>query len=401
MNKLSVRDLDVRGKRVLMRVDFNVPLEDGKVADDTRIRATIPTIELLLANQARLVLMSHLGRPKGPDSKLSLAPVAERLSELIQRPVAFATDCVGEMVERMAQALRPGEGLMLENLRFHPEEEANDPGFARRLARLGEVYVNDAFGTAHRAHASTAGVTEFLHPAAAGLLMVRELEVLERALSAPERPFVAILGGAKISGKIDLITHLLPRVDRMLVGGAMMFTFLRAKGIATGRSLVEEDRVAMAKTILEQAGGKLILPRDCRSARSPDAAGAEDSVIVAVEAIPPDRLGVDIGPAAVADFAAALAGAKTVLWNGPMGIFEVDAFAAGTNEVARLVAEATGRGAMTIVGGGDSVAAIEKAGLADRIGHISTGGGATLEFLEGKTLPGVAALTDAPAPARR
>lgn len=400
MNKLTVRDLDPRGKRVLMRVDYNVPLADGKVTDDTRIRATVPTIELLRAGGARLILMSHLGRPKGPDPELSLAPVAARLSELIARPVAFATDCVGEAVERLAASLAPGDVLMLENLRFHPEEEANDDRFAAQLARLGDVYVNDAFGAAHRAHASTVGVTRFLKPAAAGLLIARELEALGSVLSAPPRPFVAILGGAKISGKIDLITHLLSRVDRMLVGGAMMFTLLRAKGVATGRSLVEEDRVPMAREILAQAGTKLVLPEDCRVASAPDESGAASSAVVGVEAIPPDRMGVDIGPATVARFATALDGAKTIFWNGPMGIFEVPAFAAGTRGVARLVAEATGRGAVTIVGGGDSAAAVEAAGLSSEITHISTGGGASLEFLEGKTLPGVAALDDSPAPAR-
>ena len=403
MDKLSVRDLDVRGKRVLMRVDYNVPLADGKVTDDTRIRATLPTIELLLKQGARLILMSHLGRPKGPggaEAGLSLAPVASRLSELLGRPVAFATDCVGESVEQLASALAPGEVLLLENLRFHPEEEANDPGFASALARLCDVYVNDAFGAAHRAHASIVGVTAHLKPAAAGLLLARELEVLGQALAAPQRPFVAILGGAKISGKMDLITHLLPRVDHLLIGGAMMFTLLRAKGIATGRSLVEEDRIEMAREILARAGKKLVLPDDCRVAPSPDASGAPGTV-VAIDAIPPGQFGVDIGPATVARFAAVLGDARTVLWNGPMGIFEVPAFAPGTRAVAGLVAEATERGAMTIVGGGDSVAAVEEAGLASRISHLSTGGGASLEFLEGRTLPGVAALTDAPARAPR
>jgi phosphoglycerate kinase len=402
MDKLSVRDLDLRGgKRVLMRVDYNVPLAGRQVTDDTRIRATLPTIELVRKAGARLVLMSHLGRPKkGPDPALSLAPVAERLSDLLGSPVVFAPDCVGAAVERLAGALAPGGVLLLENLRFHPEEEANDARFAAALARLGDVYVNDAFGAAHRAHASTAAVTAYLKPAAAGLLLARELEVLGRALAAPARPFVAILGGAKISGKIDVIMSLLPRVDRMLVGGAMMFTFLKAKGIATGRSLVEEDRVEMARAILGQAGEKLVLPVDCLAAPAADGAGGPGRV-VPVEAIPAGELGVDIGPRTIEQFAAVLAGARTVLWNGPMGIFEVEVFGGGTRAVAHLLGEATARGATTIVGGGDSVAAVEGAGLAARISHISTGGGASLEFLEGKVLPGVAALTDAPARALR
>jgi phosphoglycerate kinase len=411
MKKLSVRDLDLRGgKRVLMRVDYNVPLAPAPsatstpsaasatstITDDSRIRATLPTIELLTEAGARTVLMSHLGRPKKADPTLSLAPVAERLSELLKKPVAFATDCIGEMPERLAAALPPGSLLLLENLRFHAEEEANDPAFAASLARLGEVYVNDAFGTAHRAHASTVGVTKHLKPAAAGLLLARELEVLGSLLHDPPRPFIAILGGAKISGKIDVIMNLLPRVDRMLIGGAMTFTFAAAQGIPTGRSLVEPDRIAMAREVLAKAGPKLILPVDCRVAKTTDASGAPGQ-IVPLDAIPPDQAAVDIGPATVERFREALRGARTVLWNGPMGIFEVDAFAAGTRAVAELLAEATDRGATTIIGGGDSVAAVESAGLGARISHLSTGGGASLEFLEGKELPGVAALTEAPA----
>jgi phosphoglycerate kinase len=395
LHKLGVRDLDLQGEqRVLVRVDFNVPLRDGQVADDSRIRATLPTLDYLGKAGARVILMSHLGRPKKADPALSLAPVAARLSELTGKPVAFATDCIGDVPERLAQALPAGGLLLLENLRFHPEEEANDAAFARALARLGQVYVNDAFGTAHRAHASTVGVTAYLHPAAAGLLLARELEVLGRALERPERPFVAILGGAKISGKIDVITHLLPRVDRMLIGGAMMFTFAAAKGLQTGRSLVEPDRVDLARDLLRQAGPKLLLPVDTVVAKAPDASGAPGRV-VPLDAIPAGEAGVDIGPGTVAEFKAVLAGARTVLWNGPMGIFEVAAFARGTREVAKLLADATDHGATTIVGGGDSVAAIEEAGLGDRVSHLSTGGGASLEFLEGKVLPGVAALTDA------
>jgi phosphoglycerate kinase len=408
MKKLSVRDLDLRGgKRVLMRVDYNVPLAPAAgagsgatagatITDDSRMRATIPTIELLTKAGARTVLMSHLGRPKKADPALSLASVAEHLSELLQKPVAFATDSIGVVPERLSTALPPGGLLLLENLRFHPEEEANDPAFAAALARLGDVYVNDAFGTAHRAHASTVGVTQYLKPAAAGLLLARELEVLGGLLENPARPFVAILGGAKISGKIDVIMNLLPRVDRMLIGGAMTFTFAAAQGIQTGKSLVEPDRIAMAREVLEKAGSKLVLPVDCRVAEATDASGAPGQ-IVPIDAIPTDQAAVDIGPATVVRFKEALRGARTVLWNGPMGIFEVEAFAAGTRAIAQLLAEATDDGATTIVGGGDSVAAVEGAGLGNRISHLSTGGGASLEFLEGKVLPGVAALTDAPA----
>ncbi|HWN82538.1 MAG TPA: phosphoglycerate kinase [Candidatus Udaeobacter sp.] len=395
LHKLGIRELDLRGgQRVLVRVDFNVPLRAGQVADDSRIRATLPTLDYLVQAGARVILMSHLGRPKGVDPALSLSPVAARLAELAGKPIAFASECVGEVPERLAQALPPGGILLLENLRFHREEEANDPTFSAALARLGQVYVNDAFGTAHRAHASTVGVTAYLHPAAAGLLLARELAVLGSALERPERPFVAILGGAKISGKIDVITHLLPRVDRMLIGGAMMFTFAAAQGLATGKSLVEPDRVEMARDLLRQAGKKLVLPVDTLAAKSPDASGAPGHV-VPVTAIPADEAGVDIGPATIAEFKTALAGARTVLWNGPMGIFEVPAFARGTREVAKLLADATSQGATTIVGGGDSVAAIEEAGLGEQVSHLSTGGGASLEFLEGKVLPGVAALTDA------
>jgi phosphoglycerate kinase len=363
------------------------------VADDTRIAASLPTVRALCQAGARVILMSHLGRPKGrPDPAQSLRPAAERLEQLLGRPVAFAADCVGPPAESAAHALAQGEVLLLENLRFHPEEEANDEGFARRLAALGEVYVNDAFGSAHRAHASTEGVTRFLAPSVAGLLMERELEYLGRALGSPERPFVAVLGGAKISGKIDVIQNLLPRVDRLLVGGAMTFTFLRAQGKPTGRSLVEEDRVEMARSILARAdAAKIALPSDVRAAAGPD--GADAGRVVPVEAIPDDLMGVDIGPATVRDYAGILAGARTVVWNGPMGIFEVEAYAAGTMEIARALAAATRAGAVTVIGGGDSAAAVARAGLESAVTHVSTGGGASLEFLEGKTLPGVAALT--------
>ena len=394
--KQTVRDLEPGGRRVLVRVDFNVPLKGGEVAADTRIVAALPTLRYLLEKRARVVLMSHLGRPDGKvEPKYSLRPVAVRLERLLRQPVAFAPDCVGPAATELAAALADGGVLLLENLRFHPEEERNDPGFARQLAALGECYVNDAFGTAHRAHASTEAVAKLLKPAVAGFLMQRELDYLGRALGAPERPFVAILGGAKISGKIDVISALLEKVDRLLIGGAMMFTFLRAQGRPTGRSLVEEDRLEMAREVLARAaarGVQLLLPLDCVASTATD--GSAPSRTIALEDLAPDEMGVDIGPQSVRAFVAALADARTVLWNGPMGIFEVPAFAAGTRGVAVALADAGSRGAVTIVGGGDSVAAVQQAGLAERITHVSTGGGASLEFLEGRTLPGVAALDD-------
>ena len=394
--KRTLRDLSPAGRRILVRVDFNVPLKAGEVSDDSRIVATLPTLRYLLEQRARLVLMSHLGRPKGgPDPKYSLRPVAVRLERLLRMPVAFAEDCVGEDAEARARALQEGQVLLLENLRFHPEEEANDAEFSARLARLGEAYVNDAFGTAHRAHASTEGVTRHLRPAVAGFLMEKELEYLGRALDDPKRPFVAILGGAKISGKIDVIHALLPRVDRLLIGGAMMFTFLRAQHRPTGRSLVEEDRVAIASEVLAEAarrGVELVLPIDCVVSTAAD--GSAPARVVALDGLGSDDMGLDIGPASVRRFVEALRDARTVLWNGPMGVFEVPAFASGTLGVARALADATGRGAITVVGGGDSVAAVQQADLADRLTHLSTGGGASLEFLEGKELPGVAALDD-------
>ena len=394
--KLTLRDIEPTGKRVLTRVDFNVPLHDGEVSDDTRLVATLPTLRYLLHKQARLVLMSHLGRPKGgPDPKYSLKPVARRLERLLRMPIAFAEDCIGADAESRSKQLRDGEVLLLENLRFHAEEEKNDPGFARALAALGDLYVNDAFGTAHRAHASTEGVPRLLKPAAAGFLMEQELNHLGAALEHPARPFIAILGGAKISGKIDVITSLLSKVDALLIGGAMMFTFLRARGLATGRSLVEEDRVEMARQVsadAQQRGVELMLPVDCVASTATD--GSAPSKVTAVDRLGPEEMGVDIGPETVKRFSERLQSAKTVLWNGPMGIFEVPAFAEGTLAVARALADATGRGAVTIVGGGDSAAAVQQAGVAERLTHLSTGGGASLEFLEGKVLPGVAALDD-------
>ncbi len=396
MSKMTLRDLDVAGRRVLVRVDFNVPLKDGRISDDTRIRASLPTILHLREHGARTILMSHLGRPKkGPDPSQSLAPAAARLSELLGSVVAFAPDCVGAPAEGAVLGLAPGGILILENLRFHPEEEGNDPAFAARLASLGDCYVNDAFGSAHRAHASTEGVTRFLSPCVAGFLMEKELTSLGNALDKPRRPFVALLGGAKISGKIDVIENLLPRVDSLLIGGAMTFTFLRAQGMSTGRSLVEEDRVPLAAAILRKASEAKVdlrLPVDLRVSAGAD--GSDAGHVVGSDRIPPEEMGVDIGPETIKAYEAVLRAARTVLWNGPMGIFEIAPFAEGTIRIAHALAEATKSGATTVVGGGDSAAAIVQAGLENAVSHVSTGGGASLEFLEGKTLPGVAALTD-------
>lgn len=394
MAKLSIRDLDLKGKRVFMRVDVNVPLDgDGQITDDTRIRASLPTVQYALEHGARLVLGSHLGRPKGtPDPKMSLRPVATRLSELLGSPVAFATDCAGSKVEKQAGALGDGKSLLLENLRFHAEEERNDPEFARSLAALAEIYVNDAFGTAHRAHASTEGITHFLFPSAAGLLMERELEYLGRAVERPVRPYVAIVGGAKVSEKIELLQNLMKFADSVLVGGAMAYTFLKARGVEVGRSRVEDEKLPLARDLLdfcERRSIGLHLPKDHVVAEKVDAHATAE--IVNTLAIPPTRLGVDIGPATRAGYAAVIARAKTVVWNGPMGVFEIDQFSAGTLAIARAVASST---AVSIVGGGDSAAAVAKSGVASKITHISTGGGACLEFLSGKKLPGVEALTD-------
>lgn len=394
--KKTVQHLDCAGKRVLVRVDFNVPVAEGAVSDDTRIVAALPTIRYLLEKKARVILCSHLGRPKGgPDTKNSLKPVRERLSRLLRADVAWADDCVGEQAERAAMALGDGQVLLLENLRFHGEEEKNDPAFAAALAKLGECYVNDAFGTAHRAHASTEGVTRFVKPAVAGFLMKQELDYLGGALENAKRPFVAVLGGSKVSGKIDVIEALLPKVDRLLIGGAMMFTFLKAQGKPTGRSLVEDDRLDVARDVLARAAAKgveLVLPVDTIASTAPD--GSAAGVAKRVEQLADAEMGVDIGPESIALFAGKLKDAKTVVWNGPMGIFEVEAFAAGTMGVAKAMSELKAHGAVTVVGGGDSVAAVQQSGLAERFSHLSTGGGASLEFLEGKVLPGVAALED-------
>jgi len=397
MKKLSIRDVDVKGKRVLMRVDFNVPLDSDKnITDDTRIVSSLPTIESVVERGGRLVLMSHLGRPRGQrDPELSLLPVAHRLGELVKNPLRFVGDCIGEEVEEKASSMEDGEVLMLENLRFHTGEEDNDPEFARRLASVADVYVNDAFGTAHRAHASTAGVADFIGTRAAGLLMEKELAALGEALHNPKRPFVAVLGGAKIKGKINLIKSLLDRVDVLLVGGGMMYTFFQASGLEVGRSIVDESFHDMCKELLDRprtGTSRLLLPVDTIIAEDVDDAAPTREVSIAD--IPEDWLGVDIGPKTVDLFKSAIAEAGTVFWNGPMGIFEKPNFAEGTKAVARAVADATGRGATTIVGGGDSVAAITLMGIADRYSHISTGGGASLEFMEGRPLPGVEALCD-------
>ncbi len=393
MPKKTIDDVDVRGKRALVRVDFNVPQDEhGAITDDTRIRAALPTIRALLERGAAVILMSHLGRPKGaPNPKYSLAPVARRLSELLGQPVALAPDCVGAAASAMARALGPGQALLLENLRFHPEEEANDPAFARELAALGDVYVNDAFGAAHRAHASTAGVAAYL-PAVSGYLMQKELAALGDALDNPARPFAAVIGGAKVSSKLAVLQHLLARVDLLLIGGGMANTFFVAQGYSVGASLLEPDLVDTARGLLDdarRAGAQLVLPTDVIVAEEFKAGAPHRAVGIAE--IPPDWTIVDIGPKTQSIFAHALAGCRTVLWNGPMGVFEMAPFAEGTRAVARAVADSD---ATSIVGGGDSVAAVEQMGLAGKMSHVSTGGGASLEFLEGKTLPGVAALQD-------
>lgn len=397
MRARSVREIagTLRGKRVLVRVDFNVPLDEAQaVTDDTRIVAALPTLSLLSEAGARIVLLSHLGRPKGkPDAKYSLKPVAARLAELAPFAVTFHGETDTDAAVAATQRLADGEAIVLENTRFLPGEEKDDDALAQRLARLGDVFVNDAFGAAHRAHASTAAVARHLRPAVAGLLMEKELEYLGGALENPRRPFVAILGGSKISGKIDVVESLLPRVDALLIGGAMACTFYSARGYETGTSLVEPDRVDMARELLARAGTTLILPHDALVAKGLDA--PETAHAVKRDAIPHDEAMLDIGPDSAASYARAILSAKTVLWNGPMGVFETPAFANGTLAIAKAMAEATGKGATTIVGGGDSAAAVAQAGLAERMSHVSTGGGASLEFLEGRELPGVAALDHA------
>ena len=395
MAKLSIKDLQLKGQRVFIRVDFNVPLKNGVIGDDTRIRASLTTIKYALEQGATVILASHLGRPKGkPNPEFSLRPLVDRLSQLLGVTVVFADDCVGESAANAVRAAQAGSRVvLLENLRFHPEEEKNDPGFAKQLASLADVYVDDAFGAAHRAHASVEGITHVLPKAAAGLLMEQELRYLGHALESPERPFVAILGGAKVSDKIDVIENMLAKVDRLIIGGAMAYTFFKSRGLAVGRSLVEDDKLDAAKRIEADAAARritLALPVDHIVADKVDASATTETLKVGDPAIG-DRLGLDIGPETIANYQRLLADAKTVVWNGPMGVFEIDKFAVGTNAVAQAVASVKGT---TIIGGGDSIAAIKKAGLADRITHISTGGGASLEFLGGRTLPGVAALTN-------
>jgi phosphoglycerate kinase len=391
----SITDLDLSGKRVFIRVDFNVPIKGGTITDDTRVRASLPTIRHALEHRAIVILASHLGRPKGkPNPEYSLRPVAAHLGQLLGVPVTFAEDCIGQPATKAIADAGPGTVVLLENLRFHHEEEKNDPAFAKQLAELADVYVNDAFGSAHRAHASTEGIVHFVKEAGAGLLMAKELEYLGRVLKDPDRPFVAILGGAKVSDKLEVIENLIPRVQALLIGGAMAYTFLKARGIPVGKSLVEDDLLEQARDIERRATDKgkglsFLLPVDHVVAPKLEAGAPAERLAVGDPAIG-DRLGLDIGPKTVQSYQGVIGGAKTVVWNGPMGVFEIDAFAQGTIEVAKAVAAVSGT---TVIGGGDSIAAVAKAGVTDRITHISTGGGASLEFLGGRTLPGVAALS--------
>ena len=397
MNKLSIDNVDLINKRVLVRVDFNVPLDEKlNITNDIRIVESLPTIKKIISSGGKAILMSHLGRPKGERKpEFSLKPAAERLSELLGKEVKLAPDCIGSDVEKMVKEMKPGDVILLENLRFHKQEEKNDPEFAKQLAKLGDVYINDAFGSAHRAHASTEGVTKFIKTCAAGYLMQKELDYLGKALAKPKRPYCAILGGAKISGKIDVIKNLLDKVDSLIVGGGMAFTFFKAEGKEIGKSLLEVEKLDLAKDLLQNLKSskiKFLLPVDVVVAD--EFKNESPSKVVSVDNIPPDKMGLDIGPETIKLFSDELMKSKTIVWNGPMGVFEMDNFAKGTFEIAQVLAKATSGGAVTVIGGGDSAAAISKAGLDKKVSHVSTGGGASLEFLEGKVLPGVAALTD-------
>jgi len=397
MKKLSIDKVNFKGKRVLVRVDFNVPFDENlQITDDIRITSALPTIKKIISDGGRCILMSHLGRPKGgPNPKYSLKPVAVRLGQLLDKDVKFAPDCKGDQVKAIVNSLANGDVLLLENLRFHAEEEKNDPAFAQQLAELGDVYINDAFGSAHRAHASTEGVTKFIKVCASGYLMQKELDYLGEAISNPVRPFTAILGGSKISGKIDVIENLLPKVDYLLIGGGMAYTFYKAMGYEIGTSLLEAEKIELAKEMLvkfKTSKTKVILPKD--NVVAAEFKNESPSSIVDADKIPADKMGLDIGPKTIEEFKDIILKSKTVIWNGPMGVFEFDNFAKGTNTIAAALAEATTKGAVTIIGGGDSAAAIKKAGLDDKVSHVSTGGGASLEFLEGKVLPGVEALND-------
>jgi phosphoglycerate kinase len=397
MNKLTVEDIEPNGKRVLMRVDFNVPLEDGKVANDQRIRAALPTIKHIVDLGGKLILMSHLGRPKGQRvATMSLKPCVKVLSELLGKDVGFVNDCIGDDVEAAVGSLGNGESILLENLRYYKEETENEADFAAKLAKVGDLYVNDAFGTAHRAHASTEGVTHHFDQCAAGYLMRKELDYLGRLMENPQNPFIAILGGAKISGKIDVITNLLPKVDKIIIGGGMTYTFYKAMGFEIGNSLLEEDKIGFAGEILDKGGDKIVLAADCIVSDALDMKARTVGELKEVEAdaIPAGWLGLDIGSKSIEKFRDILKGTKTVVWNGPMGVFEIEAVAKGTYAIAEILAEATANGAITVIGGGDSASAVRKAGVADKVSHVSTGGGASLEFIEGKILPGVAALSD-------
>ncbi len=398
MKKLSIDQLELKDKRVLVRVDFNVPLDENlNITDDRRIEASLPTIKKIIKDGGKAILMSHLGRPKGKvNPKYSLTPAAKRLGELLGRVVKLAPDCVGDDVKKIVGDMKDGDVVLLENLRFHEEEEKNDPEFAKKLAELGDVYVNDAFGSAHRAHASTEGVTKFISKNAAGYLMQKELDYLGSAISNPARPYCAILGGAKISGKIDVIMNLLDKVDTMIIGGGMAYTFYKAQGKEIGKSLLEEEKIGLAKELLEKVAKskvKFLMPKDVVVAE--EFKNDSPSVVVSIDNIPADKMGLDIGPETIKLFNEELLKSKTIIWNGPMGVFEMDNFAKGTFAIAETLVEATKNGAITIIGGGDSAAAISKAGLDDKVSHVSTGGGASLEFLEGKVLPGVAALSEA------